>query len=483
MYRALYRKYRPKCFSDVVGQSAVTETLKNSVKFGRISHAYLFCGTRGTGKTTCAKILAAAVNCEHTENGDPCMECESCKAVLSGSTDIIEMDAASNRGVNDVRDLKEQIAFLPSILKYRVYIIDEVHMLTQEAFNALLKTLEEPPAHVIFILATTEAHKLPATILSRCQRYDFKRIESDVIKERLLYVAKEEGIKLSDGAAGMIARLSDGGLRDALSLLDQCYGCCDDITEDEVASICGIANKKVCDNFAAAVAKNDASSVLEIIDGVYRSSLDLKNFCEELIGYFRNIMVIKAVRNPRQLIELSDEDYESAINTAKAYSLKKAQEAISVLSAARESMARSSRKAELELAALKLCNIESETASTEKPEPKKAAPEEIKPKMAEIMPDGKIAAWQDVLEIIKTRSKPLYGGMSGTKAYLIDNRVLIDSDLPAFREMVNADSRMREIIKSAIAEVLGKPYNIGPYKKKEESEDPLSLFAKNLNNL
>ena len=249
MYQALYRKYRPTSFSDCLGQTPVTETLKNAVKSRHFSHAYLFCGTRGTGKTTCAKILAAAVNCEHPVNGSPCMECDACKAILSGCTDIVEMDAASNNGVNDIRLLKEQISFLPTFLKYRVYIIDEVHMLSDSAFNALLKTLEEPPEHIIFILATTEAHKIPATILSRCQRYDFKRIDTDIIKGRVLEVSEKENIKITDEAANLIALLADGGMRDALSLLDQCAGCSDNITEKAVVEICGLADNALKNKF------------------------------------------------------------------------------------------------------------------------------------------------------------------------------------------------------------------------------------------
>ena len=237
-YRALYRKWRPRDFDDVCGQDGITDILKYEVANNRLSHAYLFCGSRGTGKTSCAKILAKAVNCENPRNGNPCNCCESCKSIDSGiATDVIEMDAASNNGINDVRDMQDEIAFTPALLKYRVYIIDEVHMMSGQAFNALLKTLEEPPTYVAFILATTEYHKLPTTIVSRCQRFDFKRISTDVIMSRLLEISKNEGIDITEDAARVIARVSRGGMRDAISLLELCAGAntkIDDAEEPQV---------------------------------------------------------------------------------------------------------------------------------------------------------------------------------------------------------------------------------------------------------
>ncbi|MEE1053807.1 MAG: DNA polymerase III subunit gamma/tau, partial [Acutalibacteraceae bacterium] len=241
-YQALYRKYRPTKFSDVVGQDHITKTLKNELDSGKIVHAYLFTGTRGTGKTTCAKILAKAINCLNSKGGDPCGECEICRMIANDEiTDIVEMDAASNNGVDDIRELREQVNFAPATAKYRVYIIDEVHMLSGAAFNALLKTLEEPPEHVVFILATTEVHKLPATILSRCQRFDFRRIDSAEIVGRLKYVAENEGLNLTDDAATLIASAADGGMRDALSILDLCASTGSDITEDTVSNVCSMA--------------------------------------------------------------------------------------------------------------------------------------------------------------------------------------------------------------------------------------------------
>ena len=237
MYQALYRKYRPNCFSDVVGEEHITDILKSELRSGKIFHAYLFTGPRGTGKTSCAKILAKAVNCLDLHDGDACCECESCRAIAEGDVlDITEIDAASNNGVENIRDLKEQVGYAPTSSKYRVYIIDEVHMLSIGAFNALLKTLEEPPAHIIFILATTEVHKLPATILSRCQRFDFHRIPTEAIANRIQYIAEKEGFTVEPQAAEMIATLSDGGMRDALSTLDLCAARSHNITEADVMS-------------------------------------------------------------------------------------------------------------------------------------------------------------------------------------------------------------------------------------------------------
>ncbi|MDY4191819.1 MAG: DNA polymerase III subunit gamma/tau, partial [Oscillospiraceae bacterium] len=245
MYQALYRKYRPKSFDDVVGQEHITSTLKNEVLTGKIAHAYLFCGSRGTGKTTCAKILAKAVNCPDLRDGSPCGECEICRGIDDGSLlDVLEIDAASNNGVDNIRQLREDAFFTPSMAKYRVYIIDETHMLSTGAFNALLKIMEEPPSHVLFILATTEAHKVPATILSRCQRFDFHRIKSGDIARYLEKIAGKEGVELTHDGALLIGRLSDGGMRDAVSLLDQCISQGSRITAELVSRTAGLAGSR-----------------------------------------------------------------------------------------------------------------------------------------------------------------------------------------------------------------------------------------------
>ena len=268
-YKALYRKWRPQTFDDVCGQSAITDILKYEVMNNKLSHAYLFCGSRGTGKTTCAKILAKAVNCLNPKNGSPCNECYACKSIDSGiSTDVMELDAASNTGVDNVRNMKDEIAFTPSELKYRVYIIDEIHMMSISAFNALLKTLEEPPSYVIFILATTEFHKLPTTIVSRCQRFDFKRISSDIIIERLLAVAKSENIDITSDAARVIARISRGGMRDAISLLELCAGAHKTIDEKLVFETVGSGNRENAYKLIKAIGVADFDTIYSIIGNI-----------------------------------------------------------------------------------------------------------------------------------------------------------------------------------------------------------------------
>lgn len=303
MYRALYRKWRPQVFSDVSGQNHITETLMNEISTGRLSHAYLFTGSRGTGKTTCAKILAKAVNCLNTQNGSPCNECRICKGIDDGSIlDVTEIDAASNNSVDNIRDLRDEVNFTPAAAKYRVYIIDEVHMLSTGAFNALLKTLEEPPEHVLFILATTEVQKLPATILSRCQRFDFRRIPPESIAARLMTVAGNEGLELSDDAALLIARISDGALRDALSILDQCAGYNEPITVNTVGNAAGLLGKDYLFEISDALLSQNSSAVLDIIDRLHSSSCDMERLMSELVNHFRNIMMAKTTRNPEKFI-------------------------------------------------------------------------------------------------------------------------------------------------------------------------------------
>jgi DNA polymerase-3 subunit gamma/tau len=291
MYQSLYRKWRPKSFDDVVGQAHITETLKRQVATGRLSHAYLFVGTRGTGKTTCAKILSRAINCQSPENGNPCNKCSSCLGIEDGSIlDVLELDAASNNGVDNVRALREEAVFTPVNVRKRVYIIDEVHMLSTAAFNALLKILEEPPAHLIFILATTEIHKVPATILSRCQRFTFKRGLPTAIAERLLNVANHEGIALTGDAAALLARLSDGSFRDALSLLDQCASD-KQVNYDSVVSAIGLAGETETAALLGAIAENDAAAALRQLDGLYLGGKVMTSVLEELTNLVRDVLV------------------------------------------------------------------------------------------------------------------------------------------------------------------------------------------------
>lgn len=357
MYQVLYRKYRPKCFADVYGQEHVTSTLKNEIKNSRVSHAYLFTGSRGTGKTTCAKILAKAVNCLHSVDGEPCNECEVCKGLENGSIyDVVEIDAASNNGVDNIRDLREDANYTPTKGKYRVYIIDEVHMLSINAFNALLKTLEEPPAHVIFILATTEVHKLPATILSRCQRFDFKRIQPETMAIRLKQVAQLEGFQLDDDAAILIARIADGALRDGLSILDQCAGRSQTVTSKLVSEVAGLAGREAMYKLSACVAQRDSNGAMSIISELYQNSYDMERLCVEMINHFRNFLVVKTVKKSRELIVCTDDEYESILNSAKDYTIEGVLNALDLLQSTLVAIkGGANARIEVEMAFVKLC--------------------------------------------------------------------------------------------------------------------------------
>ncbi|MCH5316774.1 MAG: DNA polymerase III subunit gamma/tau [Eubacterium sp.] len=365
MYQVLYRKYRPRVFSDVYGQDHVTSTLINEIKENRISHAYLFTGSRGTGKTTCAKILAKAVNCEHGENGEPCNECEICKGLDAGTIyDVVEIDAASNNGVDNIRDLREEANYTPTRGRYRVYIIDEVHMLSTGAFNALLKTLEEPPAHVIFILATTEVHKLPATILSRCQRFDFKRIQPETMAKRLCQVAELENMKLDSDAAILISRIADGGMRDALSILDQCAGRGKEIDSKLVSEIAGIAGREALYELSDAICNQDSSAALNVISKLHQNSYDMERLCVEMINHFRNFLIVKTVSKSRELIICTDDEYNTIVTGARNFSLAKIifaldlfQNTLTVIKGGANS------RIEMEMSFIKLCHPKLESSA------------------------------------------------------------------------------------------------------------------------
>ena len=307
MHQALYRKWRPQTFDDVCGQEHITSILKYEADHGAFSHAYLFCGSRGTGKTTCAKILAKVVNCEHPINGSPCGECAACRAIDSGAaTDVLEMDAASNNGVDNIRDIRDEVVFAPNALKYRVYIIDEVHMLSGSAFNALLKTLEEPPAHVVFILATTELQKLPATIISRCQRFDFRRIATPVLRDRLLHIAKVEGITLDEDAATLLGKLAQGGMRDAISLLELCAGARRPITPALVNETVGLTGREALLSTVRAIASRDYDALYARVAEVVQSSMDLGVFWQDLISIYRDMLVVKTTPRHAEYLDLTD---------------------------------------------------------------------------------------------------------------------------------------------------------------------------------
>lgn len=375
MYRALYRKWRPRRFEDVVGQRAIVTALKNQITANRVGHAYLFTGVRGTGKTTCAKIFAKAVNCLHPVNGDPCGECEICKGIDNGSIlDVVEMDAASNNGVDDIRDLRDETAYTPSACKYKVYIIDEVHMLSTAAFNALLKTLEEPPAHVIFILATTEIQKVPATILSRCQRYDFTRIGPEDIARRVEYIAGEEKLELSPDGAELIARLADGALRDALSILDTCAGVTAKIDADVVRRMAGVTDRSYLFRISDALEAQDGATALAQLAQLRQQSVDVKRLTEELIAHYRALMLAALPGGQSLLSGVSPEEEALYLEKGPQLGQREAIRAIRALGSALEHMTRGSdQRIELELALFGL---------SEPPQQPQAVPVQAAPRAA-----------------------------------------------------------------------------------------------------
>ena len=390
MYRALYRKWRPQRFEDVVGQRAIVTALKNQITAGRVGHAYLFTGVRGTGKTTCAKIFAKAVNCLHPVNGDPCGECEICKGIDNGSLlDVVEMDAASNNGVDDIRDLRDETAYTPSACQYKVYIIDEVHMLSTASFNALLKTLEEPPAHVIFILATTEIQKVPATILSRCQRYDFTRIGPEDIARRVEYIAGEEKLELTSDGAELIARLADGALRDALSILDTCAGVTAKIDADVVRRMAGVTDRSYLFHISDALEAQDAAAALAQLAQLRQQSVDVKRLTEELIAHYRALMLAALPGGQALLSGVSPEEETLYLQKGPEMGQREAIRAIRTLGTALEHMTRGSdQRIELELALFSLSEPPQQMqAVTVQAAPARAAqPEAPRPFVAAVQP-------------------------------------------------------------------------------------------------
>ena len=360
-YQALYRKYRPQTFDDVSGQMAVTQTLKTQLQSGRMSHAYLFTGSRGTGKTSCAKILAKAVNCLHPENGNPCNCCAACRSIDDGSCmDVLEIDAASNNGVDNVRDLRDDAIYTPSQVKMRVYIIDEVHMLSISAFNALLKIIEEPPEHLLFILATTELHKVPATILSRCQRFSFRRISQEDIAARLQYVAYQENIDLDDSAARVLARLADGGMRDGLSLLDQCASATTgELTAERVYQCLGIAGEQKCGELMGHIANHDTKKALELFNRLYTEGKDLGAMLDEMACLTRDLLVIKTAGGAGITMLSGVASDKEVLELTKVLSSGELVRMMGLLQTTMQGFTRSaSRRMDAELCILELCQPE-----------------------------------------------------------------------------------------------------------------------------
>ena len=491
-YKALYRKWRPFDFDDVCGQSRITDILKFEVATGKVSHAYLFCGSRGTGKTSCAKILAKAVNCESPVNGNPCNKCESCRSIDMGiATDVIEMDAASNNGVDNVRNLKDEISFTPAILKYRVYIIDEVHMMSGAAFNALLKTLEEPPEYVVFILATTEYNKLPTTIVSRCQRFDFRRIGSDVIVERLSKIAKEEGILLDNDGARLIARASRGGLRDAISLLELCAGSKQRVDAALVAETIGAGDREGAYRLIEALAVSDYSTVYEIIRDVVMSSGDMSVFWQELIDSYRDVMVCKTTDKAKSYLDLTDNEFERVKGIADRFTMAKLSYHTSLLENALSEMQRAtnSKRSIAEIALTRMCDprlvvtaealalrveeLEKQISllkmgvapapipvlTEDKPKDAVQKPMELtKPTVSEeavALVAAKVKEWGRVLERIGEIKSSLAGRLKGSKAYRQPGGEYTVYMNEFFISSLSQNQTDQMIIKGAIGEKVG----------------------------
>lgn len=366
MHVALYRKYRSATFDDVWGQDHITSVLKYQAKSGRVSHAYLFCGSRGTGKTSCAKILAKAVNCENPKDGNPCGECAACRLIDSGgATDVMEMDAASETGVDYIRSIKEEVRYSPLMLKKKVYIIDEVHMLSESAFNALLKTLEEPPEHVVFVLATTEVHKIPATVVSRCQRFDFRRLPVEILSGRLEYIAENEGIALEPDAAQMIAKQAQGGMRDAISLFELCSGGGADVTAERVFDILGVSGYESVSKTAEAVSRKDAATLFDSVAAVVSSSKDISVFWQELMSFYRDMMIAKYAENPAEYLDLTETEAKILTQTAEMFTMSELFYHSKILDEAMRDMARipQNKRVICEFALMRMCDASLDSSS------------------------------------------------------------------------------------------------------------------------
>ena len=536
MYQALYRKYRPKNFDEVVGQEHITATLKQEIASGRVGHAYLFTGSRGTGKTSCSKIIAKAVNCPNQHDGNPCGVCAVCKGIDDGSVlDVTEIDAASNNGVDNIRQLREEANFTPAQVSYRVYIIDETHMLSVGAFNALLKIMEEPPEHVIFILATTEVHKIPATILSRCQRFDFRRISPAVIAARVRWVCEQEGIQIEPQAADLIASLAEGGMRDALSLLDVCRSNArsgeqdssasraEKITLEHVRQSAGLAVSDSLFAVADAVLRRDVPAVLQEIDRMFENSIDFEKMCVQLIAHYRGLMMAKAVKNPQEFVSGLPQDAQRLSAQAAGYPMGQILYSLTVLQDALSRMGRTAQtRVELEMAAIKLCSPEldrsldailarldrlesqikggasaasadvgadahPETASdlqaaltrVQKTPPQKPAtpPQDASQQDRPKKPVVPFTPWPQVLEALRHVNTALHGALVSTEAFLDGEIVLIDCQDPLFLEMIRSNDYAKKSLHQALQSGAGRDYRIGPFKReryeRKKADDPM----------
>lgn len=515
-YEALYRKWRPQTFDDIVAQPHITKTLKNQIMREKTAHAYLFTGSRGTGKTSCARIFAKAINCLHPVDGCPCLECEICKDADRGAlTDIIEIDGASNNGVDEVRNLRENATFMPVRCAYKVYIIDEVHMMSQGAFNALLKMIEEPPAHVKFVLATTEIHKVPATILSRCQRFDFRRILPADIAARIQFIAEHEDFTITDDAAHRIAVLSDGGLRDALSLLDQCAAVSQEITAQTVEEAVGVAGTESVFKMLDAVSKKDAAAALELIDTLYRQSKDMTRFADEISQQLRSLMLLKAAPNDTALLGVMPAELEALRALSEAMPMNSVLFALREIRACCDRMTRAgNRRMELEMTLIRLC-ADSDAQSPDtaamakrigqmeklladivnrlrqgipaqpqhRPQPESRAPVPAQnlqvtgqTDLSRIPP---LRNWAVVLERFEAVNPAVRGLLHGSDAYVLEEKqiILIIARNSLFKNLFQPkDAAM---LSDVAAEVLGKRYSIR-YKNEvpaeEQAENPVDAL-------
>ena len=500
MYCALYRKWRPLSFDDVVSQSHITTTLKNQIIANKTAHAYLFTGSRGTGKTTCARIFAKTINCLNMTDGEPCLECEICKQADNQSlTDIIEIDAASNTGVDDVRSLKESALYMPEQTRYKVFIIDEVHMLSNNAFNALLKLLEEPPEHVKFILATTEVHKIPPTILSRCQRFDFSRIKAEDIKNRLMFIASEEGFKLNEDAASLIAKLSDGGMRDALSMLDQCTAYSDEVSVETVSSAVGISGREYVFDILNAVFDLNASKAINKVNELYSMSKDLQRLCEELLSQVRNVMLIKTAGNAQELIASTPEEYDLLSELSKKNSLENIISKLELFEDLNERLLKATnKKIQFEMGIIKLCSAAKKQGASLNAEAadlkpllnriyeleqklnavRSASDTPSKPKQYDpIIPENQtspeppsadlskvktedlkpLKSWKDILSRLVEKSPSTSAFMNDSSAYVYQNTILI---VVKNRLLIKLLKDHVKVLDKTVEEVLGKRYAI-----------------------
>ena len=512
MHKALYRKWRPMIFDDVMGQDYIVTVLKNQIASGKIGHAYLFTGSRGTGKTTCANIFSKAVNCLCNNGGDPCLECDNCKAIQNGSAiDVVEIDAASHTGVDNIREIIEESVYLPAVCKYRVYIIDEVHMLSTSAFNALLKIMEEPPAHIIFILATTEVHQVPVTIISRCQRFDFSRIEDSLIIEQLLKVSDGEGINLESDAAAVIARLADGGMRDALSLLDQCASFDNNVTREVVSSVSGQADRSFILKISDAVINENAADAIALAAKAHSGSLSFSFIVSELTALYRDIMIAKTVGVKKAELFPVGADLELISAYAEKMTVSQIMFCLDTLSDALNTIGKSSypnilfeqclirlaspflsvdneallrriEKLEQRLNAVPtdFSPFSSSVASAPKAETKKTEIKaDIKPEIKSevkreepievpsfVAAEGKVpfTLWDKVLDSLSLSNPPLFGVLKQSKAFIEGDIVYIDTNDFSFTILKGSES-YRQSLKSTVAAVSGKPLKIAQYKE------------------